>query len=585
MWYSKLPLLVVSLLYTFSLTANSWTDKIDPQVLEELQAGATVEVIVAFTEQADLSMAYHLRGKEGKTQFVYQQVREVASVAQERAQALLLMRGRKFRSFAIVNALMTEVDLSLARRLAEMSEVKNLQPNPWTALDHPRQDMTPVAGGRGTVEWGVQRINADEVWALGFRGAGVTVGGQDTGYEWEHPTIMQQYRGYDGNNVDHNYHWHDAIREINLLHNDSIVSPDNNPCGLDVSAPCDDHNHGTHTMGTMVGDDGDENQIGVAPAASWVGCRNMERGWGSPASYIECFDWFLAPTDLTGENPDPDQAPHVINNSWSCPEIEGCNPMNFELMETAVEALRAAGVVVVVSAGNSGPSCNTVRTPAAIFAGSFSVGASRDNDTIANFSSRGSVVIDSSFRLKPNVVAPGVGVRSATRNGNYATWNGTSMAGPHVAGAVALIISAAPQLAGEVATIETILQETARPLLSDQDCAPFPGLAVPNATYGYGRIDVLAAVTRAVQVVADDEAYLAEWSVFPNPIREKVWINIPVLETDATLDIYAVDGQLLSTVAIVAGLQAVDLEGLPAGLYAYRLRTAKAEKTGKLVKL
>ena len=584
MRYEKLFLLATILLGSLTLSAGDWRTKIDPQVLAELEAGARVEVIVAFKEQADLSMAYRLRGKAAKGQFVYRQVSEVASRSQQRVKAFLFMKMQAFRSFAIVNALMTEVDLSVAKAIAEMEEVENLQPNPWTALDRPMLDLTPSSGGRGVVEWGVQRINADDVWALGFRGEGVTVGGQDTGYEWEHPTIIQQYRGYDGTTADHNYHWHDAIREINLLHNDSIVSPDNNPCGLDANVPCDDNNHGTHTMGTMVGDDGGDNQIGVAPAANWIGCRNMERGWGSPASYIECFDWFLAPTDLTGENANPEQAPHVINNSWSCPEIEGCNPLNFALMETAVEALRAAGVVVVVSAGNSGPNCNTVRTPAAIFAGSFSVGASRNNDTIANFSSRGSVTVDSSFRLKPNVVAPGVGVRSAIRNNGYATWNGTSMAGPHVAGAVALMISAAPQLAGEVDTIEAILQETAVPMLSNQDCSPFPGMAIPNATYGYGRIDVLAAVERAMQVVANEEAYLQEWRIFPNPTRGQVWINLPMLEEEASLDLFNTEGKLLRTLTLNAGLQSIDVGALPAGIYAYRLRTKSGEKTGKLIK-
>jgi len=250
-----------------------------------------------------------------------------------------------------------------------------------------------------------------------------------------------------------------------------------------------------------------------------------------------------------------------------------------------VEALRAAGVVVVVSAGNSGPNCNSVRTPAAIFEGSFSVGASRNNDTIANFSSRGSVAIDSSFRLKPNVVAPGVGVRSATRNNGYATWNGTSMAGPHVAGAVALMISAAPQLAGEVDTIEAILQETAVPMLSNQDCSPFPGMAIPNATYGYGRIDVLAAVERAMQVVANEEAYLEEWRIFPNPTQGQVWINLPMLEEEASLELFSTEGTLLQSLTVRAGLQSVDIGGFAAGVYAYRIRTSTGEKSGKLIKL
>ena len=122
----------------------------------------------------------------------------------------------------------------------------------------------------------------------------------------------------------------------------------------------------------MVGDDGAGNQIGMAPGAKWIGCRNMEQGWGTPQTYIECYQWFLAPTDLMGENPRPDLAPHIVNNSWSCPVKEGCTDPNVLL--TVVENLRAAGILSVHSAGNSGSSCSTVNTPAAIYDASLTVG-------------------------------------------------------------------------------------------------------------------------------------------------------------------------------------------------------------------
>src|SRR5690606_13518356 len=160
--------------------------------------------------------------------------------------------------------------------------------------------------------------------------------------EWDHPALRSKYRGAEGDAVSHDYNWHDAIHEINPLNGDSIIMPGNNPCGLDYPIPCDDSGHGTHTMGMLVGSDS-AYQIGVAPDARWIGCRNMERGWGKPSTYLECMEWFLAPTDVNGENPDPTKAPHVINNSWSCPEVEGCNPDNFELLHQAVVNLRAAG--------------------------------------------------------------------------------------------------------------------------------------------------------------------------------------------------------------------------------------------------
>ena len=563
---------------------NTWRDKIASDVMDRLMAGEEVEVIVAFTAQANLSMASQLRGKAAKGRFVYEQVQTVALESQKEVRQLLEVAGVKYQVFNIVNALYTKLDLALAARIAQQPEVANLQPNPWVMLDRPMPDLSLQSGSREEVEWGVEAIQAPSVWNLGYRGAGAVIGGQDTGYEWEHPTIQSQYRGWDGVEADHNYHWHDAIREISLLHEDSIVSPDNNPCGLDVNIPCDDHNHGTHTMGTMVGDDGGDNQIGVAPEASWIGCRNMERGYGSPASYIECFDWFLAPTDLDGLNPDPDAAPHVISNSWHCPEMEGCNPDNFALMEAAVDALRAAGVVVVVSAGNDGSECGTIQNPATIFPSSFTVGAINSVDTVANFSSRGPVIVDESFRLKPNVVAPGVGVRSAVRNGGYATWNGTSMAAPHVGGAVALIISAVPELAGEVEQIETILEETATPMPWEQDCDPFPGMMVPNAVTGYGKINVLAAVERALELVetteVDDED---RWQVFPNPTNGVLWINGAMVEEPSPIRFFAADGRLVWSGNLRHTLESVDLGALPAGLYTYQIGVAGQAQVGRIL--
>jgi subtilisin family serine protease len=338
----------------------------------------------------------------------------------------------------------------------------------------------------------------------------------------------------------------------------------------------------------MVGDDGQGNQIGVAPGARWVGVRNMERGWGSPATYLEGFEWFLAPTDLNGENPQPEMAPHVINNSWTCPPVEGCNAGNWEVMNQAVNALRAAGVVVVVSAGNSGPSCATVRDPAAIFEGSFSVGATRPNDTIAGFSSRGPVLADGSLRLKPDVSAPGVSVRSCIPGGQYAASSGTSMAGPHVAGAVALIISAVPQLAGEVDSIEAILRRTAVPKLADQDCEVYSGQQVPNAVYGYGRIDVLAAVLEAQRTITQTNDLEAGGGVriFPNPANNWVQLSWAAEQQWDKMELFGADGRLLLSQS-VAGKTWVDLSlaAFPAGVYHYRLAGRQGNQTmGRIVR-
>ncbi|MCK4315892.1 MAG: S8 family serine peptidase, partial [Anaerolineae bacterium] len=334
--------------------------------------------------------------------------------------------------------------------------------------------------GPASIEWGVRNVNADDVWALGYTGQSIVVAGQDTGYDWDHPALVNQYRGYNGVTATHDYNWHDAI------HSGGGV------CGPDSPEPCDDHGHGTHTMGTVVGDDGGSNQIGVAPGARWIGCRNMDVGWGTPATYIECFEFFIAPYPVGGDpisDSVPSLAPHVINNSWTCPPSEGCD---WDTLQEVVEKVRAAGIVVVASAGNSGSACSTVSDPPALYDAAFSVGATISSDSIASFSSRGPVTRDGSGRRKPDVSAPGVSVRSSQRSGGYTSMSGTSMAGPHVAGTVALLWSAAPSLIGDVDTTEQIIAQAARPRV-DTSCGGEPG-GRPNNVYGWGIVDALAAV-------------------------------------------------------------------------------------------
>jgi hypothetical protein len=269
-------------------------------------------------------------------------------------------------------------------------------------------------------------------------------------------------------------------------------------------------------MGTIVGDDDAGNQIGVAPGARWIGCRNMDNGYGTPATYAECFEFFLAPYPVGGDpfaDGVPSLAPHVINNSWTCPPSEGCEP---DTLQTVVENVRAAGIVVVASAGNNGPTCSTVNSPIAIYDAAFSAGASNSSDGIASFSSRGPVAVGGSGRLKPDVAAPGVGVRSSVPGGGYGTKSGTSMAGPHVAGTVALLWSAAPRLVGHVDTTEWIIAQTARPRTTPQGCGGDGPDDVPNNVYGWGIVDALAAV-QALQVSKE--------AVFPVgiPVRSLVY--------------------------------------------------------------
>jgi subtilisin family serine protease len=182
--------------------------------------------------------------------------------------------------------------------------------------------------------------------------------------------------------------------------------------------PCDDFFHGSHTTGTAIGDDGGANQIGMAPGAKWIACRNMNVGVGQPATYIECMEFFLAPTPVGGGQGDPTKAPDVTINSWGCPTSEGCSVTT---LQAAVEAQAAAGIMMVVAAGNAGPSCSTTIDPPSFYEASFTAGAlNTSTDTIASFSSRGPVTVDGSNRIKPDITASGTNTRSASNSSDSA---------------------------------------------------------------------------------------------------------------------------------------------------------------------
>jgi hypothetical protein len=228
----------------------------------------------------------------------------------------------------------------------------------------------------------------------------------------------------------------------------------------------------------------------MAPGARWIGCRNMDLGVGTPATYLECFEFFLAPYPLGGDpftDGRPDLAPDVTVNSWTCPPSEGCA---WNALQAAVQAQRAAGIMTVVSAGNSGPSCSSVDDPPALYDAAYTIGATDYNDTLADFSSRGPVTVDGSGRLKPDISAPGLSIRSSRPGTGYGLSSGTSMAGPHVAGAVALLWSAVPGLANDIPVTEAYLNDSAVPITSTL-CS---SSSVPNNLYGWGRLDVYAAV-------------------------------------------------------------------------------------------
>jgi serine protease AprX len=462
--------------------------KISPWVMEHTANGQQAEFFVVLADQADLSQAHSWNTKVEKGRFVYNSLVKKAQIAQAPILKWVRERGIHYQSFYIVNAILVKGGRDVAEALAARPDVARLEGNPRIRAHLPQPgpsvDAPPSFQNPATVEPGINYTHAPDVWALGYTGQNIVVASADTGVRWTHDALKPHYRGWDGQNADHNYNWHDAIH-------DSV----GNPCGNNSPFPCDDNSHGSHTTGTMIGDDGMGNQIGMAPGAKWIACRMIDgpADLTTPARCIECMEWFLAPYPIGGGQGDPTKAPDITNNSWVCAAADGCSP---DTLQAAVEAQAAAGIMMVVAGGNDGgQGCSSVFYPPAIYEAAYAVGALvTATDNIASFSSRGPVTIDGSGRIKPDLTAPGTNVRSSVNTSDSAYewigWSGTSMATPHISGAMALLWSAMPTLKNQITASRTAINNAAHFISSNQcgDAGP------PNNVYGWGRIDILAAV-------------------------------------------------------------------------------------------
>ncbi|MBN1261870.1 MAG: S8 family serine peptidase [Anaerolineae bacterium] len=441
----------------------------------EASVDGTSDFIVYLSEQADLSRAFAIRDRSLRGQYVLNALQRVAERSQTALRADLDRKGVAYTPHYIVNALTVRGDRALANALAARSEVAFIGAN--IEIEAPAPASQAVADAViAAVEWNIQQVEADDVWTdFGATGAGVVIANIDTGVQWDHPTLVNQYRGGAGN---HDYNWWD-------------------PYGDRPNVPEDPHGHGTHTMGTMLGDDGGTNQIGMAPGATWFACNGFKNGGsGYNNELLECAEFILAPWDLTGQNPDPDLRADIVNNSWGGGQAQWW-------YNQAIYAWQAAGMLPVFSIGNEGPLCGTAGDPGDM-QNILAVGATDDSDSNApgspaDFSSRGPAAVTG--LIKPNVSAPGANIRSALPGNTYGAWGGTSMAAPHVAGEAALIWSAQPELWGDVGMTYWLITQHTQPLVVDQGyfCGLDTASNVPNNQYGWGRINAHDAVDAALQ--------------------------------------------------------------------------------------
>ncbi|MGV9378494.1 S8 family serine peptidase [Nonomuraea sp. NPDC003707] len=439
-------------------------DRLDRAVAAKLAEHDTTDVFVMLKEKADLSGGKSLRGHAAKAEHGFRTLRSTAERSQRGLRSFLQDSKAIFTPYWLVNAVLVRgADAGLVKRLAERPDVARVRPAGSVSLPEPERAAKAAAQVAG-VEWGVDSVGAPRVWSgFGAKGEGIVVATIDSGVQYDHPALAGQYRGRkaDGS-YDHNYNWFDP----------TLV------CGVPSATPCDNNGHGTHTMGTIVGAGG----IGVAPGATWISAKGCETSRCSDVFLLEAGQWMLAPTDLEGNNPRPDLAPHLVSNSWGG---DAGDPFYQEIVNSWV----ASGIFPLFAAGNAGPECATAHSPGD-YANTYAVGAYQSDGKIADFSSRGD---PEGAAIKPDIAAPGVAIRSSVPGSGYSAYSGTSMATPHVAGAVALLWSAAPTLRGDIAATRRALDETAVDV-TDYSCG---GDSANNRVWGQGRLDAFAAVTFA----------------------------------------------------------------------------------------
>ncbi|MGW0936967.1 S8 family serine peptidase [Streptomyces sp. NPDC002666] len=453
--------------------------KIDAGLATAVQKGEDARFFVVLTDQADLTVAKRKTSHAQAAAAAYKELRDTAHQGQRSLTAFLDKKKVAHEDYWIANTVQVTGDQKLVNELAKRSDVARIVKARTYELDDMETSDSKVtatrtqagtnssATGDDAPEWGVKDIKADQVWSqYDNRGEGIVIANVDSGVQYDHPDLVQQYRGNNGDgSFTHDYNFYDP----------------SGVCGAS-GAPCDNNGHGTHTMGTMVG----KNGIGVAPDAKWIAAKGCESDKCTDDYLLKAGQWILAPTDHNGQNPRPDLAPNIVNNSW------GNKDQLTPFYEDIIDAWNAAGIFEAFAAGNdgNGVTCSTTHPPGSQ-ADTYGVGAYDSAGKIAKFSGFGPSPLDGS--AKPNISAPGSNVTATWPGSSYNTISGTSMATPHVAGAVALLWSAAPSLIGNIDETRKLLNEGARDV-EDTHCG---GTAGMNNVWGEGKLDIFASVEKA----------------------------------------------------------------------------------------
>lgn len=361
-----------------------------------------------------------------------------------------------------------DITLEEMGRIERLNSVDSVRIEEKIIIEQPVNIINSTGMTTQSLQWGVDRVQAQQAWDEGFDGTGIIFGSIDTGVRYTHETLRDNWVGPD-------YGWKDGFGEHDM--------------------PIDNIGHGTHTVATAVGGKG----VGVAPGAKWMACRGCNKNGCGEAALLRCAQYMTCPTNRDGSRKDCSKAPHVINNSWG-------GGQGKTWFDSAIAVWRAAGIIPIFSSGNSGSpgKCATVTSPGDS-PNVISVGSITSSNSLSRFSGRGPSRREGV--LKPDITAPGSNVLSAyiSSDNSYAEMSGTSMASPHVAGHACVLLSKNKYLSFN--SVHLLITETANANLRPQpeSCAigsvisselQVPPNSKVNNAYGYGLINIVNSLSK-----------------------------------------------------------------------------------------
>jgi len=464
------------------------------------------------------------------------------------------------RQFWVFNGFYLKATKDIIEEIARGDDV-------WFISHNAKVELPPIESGEEipyrAIEWNVRKIMADSCWNAGYIGAGIYIGHIDTGVDFGHPALQGHWSGK----------WRDCVNG----------QPN----------PYDDHNHGTHTCGTLCGGDGFGSfteDIGVAPGTRIVAAKSFNQSGSGQYVWVDAAMQWMA--DLKA---DSGIDIRVVNNSWGSSSTTDLHFWNI------CNTWKSLGILPAFAVGGSGPGAGTVGIPAN-YPLNIGSGATDSNDNIASFSSRGPAPNQNPWndpqywyrpdwnRIKPDIAAPGVSVRSSVLGNGYQTWSGTSMAVPHICGSVAILCQANPNLT---------VREIYNILLNNAD-HPSQGAPYPNNNYGWGRLNIWKSLQTVIGIEERTTlaAKHATLKIYPNPANERIKFQIqnPKNQTSSksqiSIKIYDATGQLVrqwdyETVRqsdyVVWDTKDNIGHKLPTGVYFLKIKIEDKESIKKLV--